>query len=300
MDRSEKSYKSHGIIISLLIHALLLALFFFFILKTPNPPLTEGGSGIELNYGTVDEGSGDIQTMNEANASPLEEEVAPSEQTTAMEENPATETDPQPAVETSEKILTTDDDESNVKLKEDAPTPKKEVIKDVVKEKPKEREKEAAPAAVKAEQVPKNASNGKTGTEDKIGGNSNGDKKDKVGDQGNPQGNVDAQALYGNPGTGGSGAGGSGGGGLLQMSGWKLVSNLKVDDQSSENGKIVFEIKVDEEGELISVKAIEKTVSQSLVKIYENKVWKDFAVIKEGKNTAPVSTGRIIYNIRSR
>ncbi|HEX8547700.1 MAG TPA: hypothetical protein VF691_12110 [Cytophagaceae bacterium] len=297
MDRSEKSYKNHGIILSLLIHALLLALFFFFILKTPNPPLTEGGSGIELNYGTVDEGSGDIQTMNEANPSPVEEEVAPSEQLAASEEIPSPQPEPQPASEEVPEKLITSEDESSIKLKEETPKPKKEIVKEVVKE--KEKEKEKAPPGIKTEEVSKNTSNGKTGTEEKIGGNNNGDKKDKVGDQGNPQGSLDAQALYGNPGTGGPGPGGSGGG-LLQMSGWKLVSNLKVDDKSSENGKIVFEIKVDEEGELLSVRAVEKTVSQSLVKIYENKVWKDFAVIREGKNTAPVSTGRIIYNIRSR
>lgn len=300
MDRSEKSYKSHGIILSLLIHAALLALFFFFILRTPNPPLAEGGSGIELNYGTVDEGSGDIQTMNEANPSPVEEEVAPADENTQVDNNPTPTTEPTPPVEeTSEKLITSEDDENTVKLKEEAPKPKKEVVKEPVKEKVKEKESERAPAAVKTEEVAKATSNGKTGTAEKIGGNNNGDKVGKVGDQGNPEGSLDAQALYGNPGTGGPGAGGSGGG-LLQMSGWKLVSSLKVDDQSSENGKIVFEIKVDEEGELISVRAVEKTVSQSLVKIYENKVWKDFAVIREGKNTAPVSTGRIIYNIRSR
>lgn len=298
MDKSEKSYKNEGLIFSIIFHALLFGLFFFLVISTPDPPLTFGGSGIELNYGTVDEGYGDIQTKNEANISLVKEETAPSNHS-AIEKitpEPIKEPTPEP-IQPVEKVLTSDDPESiDVKeAKKEKEIVKKESPKPVVEKK----EQPQQQTVVKAESIMKATSNGKIGTEEKIGGNSNGDKPGKVGDQGNPQGSVDAKALYGNLGTGGNGPGGSGNG-TLQMAGWRLVGNLNVDDKSSETGKIVFEIKVDEDGELTSVKPLESTVSPSLVKVYEKRVWEEFAVIKEGRNVAPVSVGRIIYNIRAK
>ena len=43
-----------------------------------------------------------------------------------------------------------------------------------------------------------------------------------MGDQGNPNGSLDAKALYGQPGSGGSGL--SPGSGGLEMAGWAFVS----------------------------------------------------------------------------
>src|SRR5436190_5418730 len=60
----ERSYRLHGFIVSLLIHAGLLLLFFFFYLTTPNPPLSSFlGVGIELNFGEMDAGTGDPSNM---------------------------------------------------------------------------------------------------------------------------------------------------------------------------------------------------------------------------------------------
>ena len=124
--------------------------------------------------------------------------------------------------------------------------------------------------------------------------NSNqGDKPGQTGDQGNPEGKVDARALYGNP--------GGGGGPALDMSGWNWDNLPKPADVSNEEGRIVFEIKIDDEGEIISIKTIEKSVSDPLVKIYRSEVAKlTFSPTSDNSRPAPTSTGRITFIIRAR
>ncbi|MDP4266560.1 MAG: hypothetical protein Q8880_03915 [Bacteroidota bacterium] len=51
-----------AIIASVVFHIILIALFFLITIVTPIPPFPDaGGSGLEINYGTSDDGMGDIQ-----------------------------------------------------------------------------------------------------------------------------------------------------------------------------------------------------------------------------------------------
>jgi hypothetical protein len=85
------------------------------------------------------------------------------------------------------------------------------------------------------------------------------------------------------------------------MTGWVWDFPPKPDDTSSENGKIVFEIVVDDMGDLISVRTIEKTVSPEVERIYRMEVEKlTFSATSDNSIPAPVSKGKITFLIRSR
>jgi len=286
--------KTSAFVIALGIHTMLLAFLFLFILHTPNPPFS-GGSGVVLNLGYVDEGTGEVQTLNDPNDSPIvEENKALENQAQPADNEPISPTEPQP---TNDENLLTTDEESDMKA---APTkaeetkaePSKLTSKTTTKEEVKKtEEKKVNPAALFG---------GQSGTSTK-GGNNNGDKNGAVGDQGNPQGDINAKALYGNAGTGGDGAGGSGGGASLDLAGWKWDKKPKVqDDNEDENGKIVYQITIDDQGDLINLKLLETTVSPAVEKIYRQEVEKLSFVKTDNKAPASTSSGKITFIIRVR
>jgi hypothetical protein len=124
--------------------------------------------------------------------------------------------------------------------------------------------------------------------------NSQGDKTDANGDQGDKNGNVDARALYGKLG------GGGGGDSMLEMTGWKWDSPPDPKENTSESGKIVFEIIIDERGEVISVRPLNYTVSVSLMKIYQKEVEKlTFSKTSSGKTQASYK-GKITFKIEAK
>ena len=303
MVNQDKSHISEGVIGSILIHTIILLIFFFFVISPPDPPLSEvGGSGIELNYGLDAEGYGDVQTMNEANASPVDEDVAPKPDD-AMDQ-PAPEPTPvEPEPSPMEDNMLKSDNADDVKLEEIKKEKKTETAKvpEKIIEKKVETPIVAAKPVVKPTTSTQENSNGKTGTAQKIGGNSNGDRLGKVGDQGNPKGTLDAKALYGNLGEGGDGAGGSGGN-RLEMSGWKPLFRIEKKDATNENGKIVFLIKVDEHGELVSILPVEKTVSPAVVEFYKKQIEENWAVerARENTNPPPISSGKYTVFVRSK
>ncbi len=122
---------------------------------------------------------------------------------------------------------------------------------------------------------------------------SQGDNANKTGDKGNPEGKLDARALYGTQG-GGNGA-------SLDMTGWMWDFIPKPNDPTTESGRIVFEVKVDDQGEIIGVKTVEKTVSSTVEKIYRQAV-EQLTFSRTSDNTVPasVSTGRITFILKSR
>jgi hypothetical protein len=124
-------------------------------------------------------------------------------------------------------------------------------------------------------------------------GISHGDAADEVGDQGDPEGSLDSRALYGKQG-GGDGA-------TLLMTGWVWDYPPKPEDTYDETGRLIFEIVVDDMGDLISVKKIEGTVSPEVEKIYRREVEKlTFSATSDNSIPAPTSKGKITFLIRSR
>jgi outer membrane biosynthesis protein TonB len=290
MQYTERSYKPQAAVISVIFHGLLLMLFLLFALHTPDPPLgMMGGSGIALNYGTSDEGSGDLQTLNTPNPSPKDIESAPSNETPNLhaEETPV---EAVKAEETQkEEVIADNNEESPVVIK------KEPVKKTPVVALDKTEKKKAEPLTTVTTE--KKTTNGTIGTEKAAGGNNNGDKTGKVGDQGSAKGSVDAKALYGNEGNGGAGNGGVGGN--LDLAGWMWDDRPDVKDKSDESGKVVIGIKIDDQGEIVKVWKIESSLSPSVYKYYEDEV-KKLSFSKIGNSAAAFSEGKVTFLKKSK
>ncbi len=296
----EQQSKKIGLIATISIHAVLLLLFIFVVATSPaEPPKLE--FGVAVNFGTTEEGFGEQQNYNTPNTNPdnatqkasIKEDI---EKTQFIENKVVTNTETE-SINKIDKIaktddLTSDDKDSPPITKEPVKDTKKEVVKDVLQDKIKPI---TTPQPVNATTVLEKTTN--AGTEDgnskNGGGNNNGNKVGTVGDMGNPNGDIHADALLGN--------GGTGGGASLDMSGWVWDEKPVVNDKSAETGKIIFEIKIDDDGEVISVKNIYSTVSRSVANLYEKGVYDlTFSPTSDTGIKANVTTGKIVFIIKSR
>jgi periplasmic protein TonB len=293
---------------------IFLLLFFVKIFEFHQPPILDGG--IELNFGTDAKGSGDIQTHNKASdiKSKVESAPAPDKEEIKTKPLPPRKVEPveptpikntKPTKTAPEAPIKTSKVESPVKVPEQKETKKPTPVTN----KPTSPEAKPAPAKP-VEPTPqpqvnqgglfkksngKSTSNGTTGTSNQPGGNNNGDGKNgEVGDQGDPKGNINAKGLYGKGGSGG------GNGASLNLSGWTWSRKPVVNDDSDDVGRIVFQIKVDEEGNIMSVKVLENGVSPSVMEKYRRAVQGlDLRPTSAG-SPPPVSTGTITFIIRSK
>jgi periplasmic protein TonB len=122
-----------------------------------------------------------------------------------------------------------------------------------------------------------------------------GDSQQK-GNQGQTSGTIDGKGLY--PGDGGKGNG-KGGDGALSMAGWHLEAEPKVNNLEKETGKVVFSVKIDDEGNILGINVIEKQVSEVLVQRCKDEINKmEFVKNSNNGSTAPFSTGTITFLFR--
>jgi protein TonB len=285
---AEPDYRKQALIGTVLVHAALIIGFIFAVFKAPNPPLS-AGEGVVLNLGFVDEGSGEIQTHNQANDSDVKEEAAPSteqvqKRTYESEVEAKEELEEVKDTKGEDEDILTGNEETDYKVKVDEakPQPKRSENKPAVTE---TRENKASNTDA--------ASNGTVGNRNLMGGNNNGDRPGKTGDQGNPNGDIDSRALYGTPGTGGQG-------GDLDMPGWGWDERPKVNDPSNENGIIVLRFKVNSDGEVTSIETVESTVSAPVLKLYKDALERTSFTKKSGQGTPSGATGKVTFKIRSR
>ncbi len=292
MKSDEEKNKTIGLIASVGIHATVFMILFFMVAwRAPNPPLPE--YGIELNFGLDSEGFGDLQpTTPVGDAQAVTDEV-PQEQPAEAKPDEATPDVTEPVKEaavdkpTEQNISKV---ESPVTLKEE----KKEAKKEVVKDKPKESQpEEKVIAAYKKEE--KKSLNPADAAAKGLPGNQ-GDQANKVGDQGSPEGKLDAKALYGTPGGGGGGNGMD-----LQMSGWTWADQPKVPDlPDNENGKVVFEIECDESGDITGINTLERSLSPKAEQILKEEIRKNSLVRTSGGKVPERSKGRIIFILKTK
>jgi hypothetical protein len=246
--------------------------------SAPYPPYPE--YGIELNFGMDQQGGGDVQPDV-----PVGSEKAI--------ENKEEETVPQPKEEVKEEVkevkadepITTNDKESPVAVKEDK---KEEKVKEKPKEQPtaKEDKKEAKVTDTKA------AGEGKKGQTNQ----SQGDDAGKVGDKGNPQGKLDAKALYGKP-----GGGGGGDGMMLSMSGWAWADQPKIPDlPDNEDGKIEFEIECDDEGDIIGITTLQRGLSPKAEQILKDLIRKNSLIRTSAGKVPERSKGRVVFVLKTK
>ena len=287
---------------------LLLVLLFVQLRQTmPDPPPIEF---IEVNFGTDARGSGRIQTYNKASDSPNPVDVKAAEKRPDPKVNTTprlqkTMPTPVPKVENvkvarvlTEKPIITSKTESLV-TEPERPEPNR--VESPKPTAPVERPAPPAPPK-KVETVNSDAlfkkssggggSNGTVGKAAGTGGNNNGDDVDGVGDKGNPNGKINAKEFYGTP-------GGSSSGVAFDVSGWAMASKPSVNDDSDETGRIVFQIRVNESGEITNVRQMQSTVSPSVSELYRRAVGR-LRLRPKGGATPPTATGTITFIIKAK
>ena len=295
-DPKEKQNKRIGLIVSVGAHVALLLLFVFLVAwRAPNPPLPE--IGIELNFGTSDAGSGTVEPESEpVTTEPADNqaETPPetSEETTETEQPESTPTQEAEAdntpVEPTAEPVSDEPTATPVSEPQEQPEQPKEPEESV-----KEREKEEKPSPPKVLYPGNKEGNKQDQQSDNPAGASQGDKPEATGNQGDEQGQVDARSLYGKP--------GGGGGAALEMTGWMWDKEPRPEHGAvQQDGKIVFEVTIDDHGEVVSVVTVNYTVTASLMKIYQQAV-EELTFTKTSSGPAPpVTKGKITFIIEAK
>ncbi|MBK8292966.1 MAG: hypothetical protein IPK96_20545 [Flammeovirgaceae bacterium] len=291
-EQRERKTRRIAMITSVGIHVLLLLAFMLMMAwRAPNPPLPE--YGIELNFGMDDQGGGEIQP--ETSPGVQEEADQPKEEQTEaaqpveeqVEEKVESEKVEEPAVS---KI------ESPVVIKEEKP--KKEPVKEV-KEKVVETKPKVAPTEeVKKEEKKETKVSEQQGTDAKKGDPTTSQGDDgKQGDKGNPEGKLDAKALYGQQGGGANGDKGFG----LSMSGWAWADDPKIPNlPDNEEGRIEFEIECDADGDIVKITTIQRGLSAQAEKLLREEIQKT-SLMKTSDGKAPErSKGRVVFILKTR
>ena len=288
MDDQERKNSRTGIFTSVGIHAALFLIFFFMMAwRAPNPPLPE--YGIELNFGLDSQGSGDVQPetpVGDESDQQAEEQVeqAAEAQPEKVKQEKVDEAAPEKPID--QAISKT---ESPVVVKEEIKEVKPEILKKPVASNPKEKIVAEYKKDNKKEVNPVDASK-------KGNPGSQGDDSKKVGDKGSPEGTLDAKALYGTPGGGGGGSGMD-----LQMAGWAWADQPKMPDlPDNENGKVVFEIECDENGDITGINTLERSLSPRAEKILREEIQKNSLIRTSGARAPERSRGKIVFILRTK
>ena len=282
----EKKNRTIALAVATAFQLFLLVLFFFLVAwRRPDPPLPE--YGIELDFGMDNTGTGETSepeptpVVEEVVEEPAEAEVE--EVTEVVEPEPEVEeitetevTEPEPVDPVEEVVTETQVEESPAVVEE-----VEEEVKEVIAEPTPEPKPTPKPEAESL--YPGNTAKA----------SNEGDDANEVGDKGKEEGKIDERAIYG--------ARGTADGASLQMAGWDWDNIPRPQDSSNENGRVVFEITIDDQGDIIGVKTIEKTVSPAVERQYRLAVEQlTFSTTSDNVRPAPTSTGRITFIIRAK
>jgi len=270
MTRSEEKDKERkGIIVAVVVHALFLLLLFLITWEQPTPQESGGTPGIDVNFGFDDEGSGDNNSMDRVTAEATENTES-TENTEASELS--TPADP---------LLTS----TNVTAENVVP----ETKSTTTPTKPNTTQTQNTNQQTKPQ-----TTTGQTGGTAEGHGTS-----DKTGNFGKETGTLDGKGLYDGTGGTGTGPGGPGSGSALSMEGWRLEAEPKVYNNDKETGKVVFSVKIDSEGDIVSITVLQKQVSEALVNKCKDEINKMiFVKNKNNSNTAAFSTGTLTFVFR--
>ncbi len=282
-EKQEQKNKQIAMVVSIGFHGLLLLAFLLMMAwRAPNPPLPE--YGIELNFGMDQQGGGEIQP--ETSPGEVENNEQPEEQ---QEEKQPEEIKEEVIPEKAEEPVVSKV-ESPVVVKEEKKEPVKEVVKEKTPEKPKVTPKEEVnkeDAKVTTEK----------GTDTKKGdpATSQGDDG-KEGDKGDPEGKLDAKALYGQQGGGGGGDGFG-----LSMAGWAWADDPKVPDlPDNEDGRIEFEIECDENGDITGITTLQRGLSPRAEQLLKDEIRRNSLVRTSAGKVPERSKGRVVFILKTK
>ena len=251
MSLLDTKHKKKSFTLTTLLLSVLLLLLFYIGLTYLDPPEE---SGIAINFGTMDFGSGKVQPKEKIKSEPLDIPEPPNEAEQVQEEVEEVEEEQvqEEVVEKEapiEKVVTQENEESirikqqkEAKRKADEAAERKKVeAARVAREKKEAEERKRAEQEAKKKKL--DALMGGIGKSDGSDSGSEGDDS-KAGDKGSPEGNPYATSYYGAPGSG-NGAGGYG------LNGRSLVNKGKVKQNCNEDGRVVVRIVVDKNGKVI-------------------------------------------------
>jgi hypothetical protein len=292
-----QEHRREALIGTVVLHGLLAALFLLIVFK--NPPddvVLTGGGGVELNYGLDEVGDGDNQTSAMANESPNREDSKPA----AQQPDPEPQQASRPVTPTPdaapEKIVTSDVEESDVKVPPVDKAPAKPREEAPAKEPEPERPKVNQRALFTPRGATANTGgNGTNGTSDNPAGNNNGDNPGTVGDKGDPRGTYSGRAYEGDPGSGGGSGGGMGEG--FEGGGWSFANRPDVELVDNQNGYLRFKVRVNSDGEVESVEKVGGNMSAEQVRLCRIALLKQLETRKLKPDAGP-ATGFIVYRFR--
>lgn len=310
MTAQERKNKTIAALTTAAINMLLLILLFFSAgWGFSGEGIGDGEyPGIEVNLGYDDHGTGDIEPRTEVgDPNATDNEEATSQPTEQPAEQPQKISEPprevSQAKEPAQEMLTDpkSDVEINDEKKEEKPV-EKNTEKPVEKvEKPVDKKVER-PVETKPVEKPKAVYQSKnTTTTEGIGDGklgTPGNQGDDVGAEGNkgvPGGKEGAAIYKGTP-----GGGGNGGLGGLELYGWDWDFIPKPEIPNNETGQVVFEIEVNEEGELQGYRKVSSTVSAAAERACVAAIQKLTFTKKTGAKVPPVSKGKITFVIRAK
>ncbi|SHH83569.1 hypothetical protein [Flavobacterium defluvii] len=291
------SDKKKSLLLTTAIYAVIILLLFFIRFWPPYNPENNvaladgggGGGGVTVNFGDSDLGSGanyksevlDVKNnVKQAPAKAVEEEAIISQENSKADE--------------TDVVIPT-------KEKPKKPVPVEKPIQKPVPEKPK-------------------VSNSTNDALSSIlkGSNKGGDGDDKVsGNKGNRGGDLNSKGYYGTGGSGGGtgggngtgngigngsgygagSGGGSGGGSGYSLNGRKALSKPAPKYTCNEEGTVVVEVTVDQNGKTISATAgIKGTTNKASCLLEQAKIAALNTKWSADDNAAPKQIGKIIYN----
>lgn len=112
--------------------------------------------------------------------------------------------------------------------------------------------------------------------------------------------NIDNRAIY-NISSSSSSTGEANSEPFLELHGWVWDYKPEPNDDTDETGMIIFEIKIDNNGEVVGVKTIEKTISALLEKVYRESLERlSFSKTSAEAKYAPSYTGKVTFIIKEK
>lgn len=259
-EEDSKSNRKRGVIVSVSVHALLAILFLLFGLSRPYPPPPE--EGVLINFGTAEQGSGDVQPETEQQ--PVEEQVAESVESEEIEDAPQETAEPENIPDPTQQEVATQETEEAPAIEEEKeeeeeqPTEEpeeqpeeepKEEQKPQKQEQEQQQEEEPQPEPQEEQKQEVNEDALFPGAESEQNKQSEGEGDDALfeGDKGQEDGEKEKGAYEGDEskGKGDSGIG-------FALDGRSLEKAPDVQDKSQKTGKVVLEIKVDQNGNVLS------------------------------------------------
>lgn len=257
MSLLDTTHKRKSFTLTTALLTVLLVLFFYIGLSYLDPPIE---SGISVNFGTTDLGSGNVQPNEPIRSQPQNQPEPVKEVTPVVEESQPEEATPSTPEEVkTENVVTQDNEESLViKQQKEAEAKRQAEAEAEAKRQAEEEAKRKAEAEAEAkrqaeaERVRREQEAKRQNLDELMGGlNSSQDtatggegSDNQSGDRGQIDGNPYANSTYGSPGAGTGGAG-------YGLSGRNLRSSDKFVQQCNEQGTVVVEIEVDRSGNVV-------------------------------------------------